>query len=776
MRVDDLLVFPVVAMRGVVLFPDTVNHFDVSRDASIKSVNYCLDRGERIFLVCQKDISVEYPKEKDLYSYGVVAEVRQVLKINNELFRVLVDCKYRARIFTLQQHDDVVFAGVLREDARKILKKDLTTASALVRSLQDQLNTFTNFVPKIANDILLKAYSNTNPKELVEYLAFNLPLQYQDKQDILNESSSLKRLSILLDILAKETDVLKIEQEINEKIQDSMMQNQREFYLREQMRTISEELGEEPSLEQDFNDLHLRVESLPIDTVYKEKLHKEVNRLSQQPPSSPEYAVIDQYLDTILNLPWDKYTTDNLDIIRAQRILDKDHYGLKEVKDRIVEYLAVRARTGKQGGQILCLVGPPGVGKTSVAKSLADSMGRRFVRMSLGGVRDEAEIRGHRRTYVAAMPGKIISAIQQAGSANPLILLDEIDKLGNDYKGDPSSALLEVLDPEQNNSFVDHYLDIPFDLSNVVFVTTANDGSAIPAPLYDRMDVIELSSYTRLEKYHIAKKYLIPKQRKKHGLSSTDVTISDSIIYELIDGYTEEAGVRNLEKTIAKLFRKVVKEIAINPDQKIHITKKFIKENLGAPISQESAIANKDTVGLVNGLAWTAVGGVALPIEVVFYPGNGKITLTGSLGDVMKESAQLAVTISKLNAEKLGISNQIFTERDIHLHAPEGAVKKDGPSAGVTMVTALVSAACNIPARCDFAMTGEITLQGKVLPIGGLKEKLIAAYKEKIKHVIIPHANIPNLQDVPEEVMNAIEIHPVSSIDEVLSLALRKEQ
>ena len=775
MRIDDLLVFPIVAMRGVVLFPDTVNHFDVSREASIKSVNYCLDKGERIFLVCQKDISVEYPKEKDLYSYGVVAEVRQVLKINNELFRVLVDCKFRAKLFTLQQHDDVVFAGVLREDARKILKKDMTTASALVRSVQEQLNIYSNYVPKMANDILLKAYSNSNPKELVEYLAFNLPLQYQDKQEILNESSSLKRLSILLDVLAKENDVLKIEQEINEKIQDSMMQNQREFYLREQMRTISEELGEETTTEQDFNDLHIKVEGLPIDSIYKEKLHKEVNRLSQQPPSSPEYAVIDQYLDTVLNLPWDKYTTDNLDIVRAQKILDKDHYGLKEVKDRIVEYLAVRARTGKQGGQILCLVGPPGVGKTSVAKSLADSMGRRFVRMSLGGVRDEAEIRGHRRTYVAAMPGKIISAIQQAGSSNPLILLDEIDKLGNDYKGDPSSALLEVLDPEQNNSFVDHYVDIPFDLSNVVFVTTANDGSTIPAPLYDRMDVIELSSYTRMEKFNIAKKYLVPKQRKKHGLSSSDVSISDSIIYELIDGYTEEAGVRNLEKTIAKLFRKVVKEIALNPEEKIHITKQFLKTNLGAPISQESAVASKDTIGLVNGLAWTAVGGVALPIEVVFYPGSGRITLTGSLGDVMKESAQLAVTISKLNADKLGISKEVFTENDIHLHAPEGAVKKDGPSAGVTMVTALVSAACKIPAKCDFAMTGEITLQGKVLPIGGLKEKLIAAYKEKIHHVIIPKANVPNLQDVPEEVLSAIEIHPVTSIDEVLALALCKE-
>lgn len=775
MKYIDNKLIPFVAMRGVVMFPDTVNHFDVSREASIRSINFCLDKGDNVFLVCQKDISVESPGIADLYTYGVVAEVRQVLKINDELLRVLVDCKYRARLLSVRMIESVSFAETLRDDAHKLLKRDIKTAQALIRSIQDQLNIFVGFVPKISNDILMKAYSDSDPKELIEYLTFNLPLQYQDKQTILNEASTLKRLSLFLDMIVKENDVLKIEQEINEKVQDSMMQNQREFYLREQMRTISEELGEEAAGDQDFNNLHLKIESLPIEKTYREKLHKEVNHLSQQSPNSPEYAVIDQYLETILNLPWNIFTKDNLDIKRAQKILDRDHYGLTEVKDRIVEYLAVRARTGKQGGQILCLVGPPGVGKTSVAKSLADSMGRKFVRMSLGGVRDEAEIRGHRRTYVAAMPGKIISAIQQSGTANPLILLDEIDKLGNDYKGDPSSALLEVLDPEQNNSFVDHYLDIPFDLSNVVFVTTANDGGAIPPALFDRMEVIELSSYTNIEKFNIAKKYLIPKQKKLHGLTSKDLIISDRIVKQLIDGYTEEAGVRNLEKTIAKLCRKVVKSIAVNPEQRIRVDAQYLVENLGAPLPHDTAIANKDTVGLVNGLAWTAVGGVTLPIEVVFYPGNGKITLTGSLGDVMKESAQLALTISRINAEKYRIAKEVFASNDVHLHAPEGAVKKDGPSAGVTMVTALVSAASKIPVRHDFAMTGEITLQGKVLPIGGLKEKLIAAYKENIPNVIIPKANQVNLRDIPEEVKNALTIYTVSTVDEVLSLALCEE-
>ncbi len=772
MRIETLQSFPMVAMRGVVLFPDTVNHFDVSREASMRAVNYCLDNNEKIFLIAQRDISVEHPKEKDLYRYGVVAEIRQVLKINEDLFRVLVECRFRAKMISVAEKENVVFATVCRDDARKILSKDASTASALVRSIQDQLETYASYMPRMSNDIMLKAFSKPDPKEFVEYLAFNLPIDFQDKQDILEESSSIKRLSMLLNLLVQENDVLRIEQEINEKVQDSMMQNQREFYLREQMRTISQELGEEIPSDQDFGAFHLKIEGLPLEEAHKEKLHKEVVRLSQQSPNSPEYAVTDQYLDTVLNLPWTVFSKDNLDIRHAQRILDKDHYGLQEVKDRIVEYLAVRARTGKQGGQILCLVGPPGVGKTSIARSLAESIGRKFVRMSLGGVRDEAEIRGHRRTYVAAMPGKIISAIQQAGTANPLILLDEVDKLGADYKGDPSAALLEVLDPEQNYSFVDHYLDIPFDLSNIIFITTANDGAAIPAPLYDRMDVIELSSYTRLEKFNIAKKHLLPKQKRNHGITSADFSISDQNLYHVIDDYTEEAGVRKLEKTLSKLLRKAVKKLALEPGKKVTATKQFILESLGAPISKDSAVSKTDTIGLVNGLAWTSVGGVTLPIEVVAYEGTGKITMTGSLGDVMKESAQLAATITRVNAEKYSIAKDYFAKHDVHLHAPEGAVPKDGPSAGVTMTTALVSVASGRKAKADLAMTGEITLQGKVLPIGGLKEKLIAAYKEGISNVIIPAGNVPNLKEIPEEVLSAIKIIPVNTIDEVLNHAL----
>ena len=771
---DSISELPMLALRDVVVFPDTVNHFDVNREVSKKAIEHCMETGQPLFLVTQIDSSVEDPGPNDVYRYGVVSEVKQVLKVRDGLMKVIVDCKYRARLVSFDTVEGMYWASVHKRDATAIKSTEEEEAKALVRKIREELEVYASFNPRLSGDILDTANSGISPEKLVEYLAFNLPLETKDKQSVLQQGSSFKRLDLLLSIIVKENSVLGIEQEINERIQQNMINNQREFYLREQMRTISQELGEDMEDGESAYELKDKIRALPLEDAYKEKLLKEVDRLSMNPPSSPEYALIDQYLDTVLSMPWTESTKDNYNVEKARKILERDHYGLKDVKERILEYLAVRGRTSNISGQIICLVGPPGVGKTSIARSLAESMGRKFSRMSLGGVRDEAEIRGHRRTYIGAMPGRIIAAIQQAKTNNPLILMDEIDKLGYDYKGDPSSALLEALDPEQNTNFMDHYLDVPFDLSNVFFLTTANDINAIPSALRDRMDVIELSSYTRVEKFHIAKDHLLKKQMERHGMTRNDIRFSDKALYKIIDDYTIEAGVRNLERSIAKVLRKAAKMLSESEPAPIKVTDKNMDTFLGVPYNRESIASQEDSVGIVNGLAWTSAGGTLLPIEAVVIPGTGRLEITGSLGDVMKESIKLAITYGRTLTGDYKFPEKFLNEYDIHVPAPEGAVPKDGPSAGVTIATALVSAVCGIPVRKDVAMTGEITLQGRVLAIGGLKEKLIAAHKEKIRTVVIPASNVPDLQEIPDEVKNSLEIIPVKRIDEVLKIALKK--
>ncbi|MEA4912520.1 MAG: endopeptidase La [Oscillospiraceae bacterium] len=772
LKSDNLISMPLVAMRGVVLFPNTVNHFDVGRKKSIAAIENAMKTRTPVFLITQKDMAVEEPEKGDLYRYGVVAEIGQVLRLSDSYVKVLVECKYRARLVEYNDDGDYYTAGVIRSNARILREDEVDAADALVRAIREQLDKYLEYNPKLAGDVVVRAYSENDPAVLAEFIAFNLPLEYTVKQQVLEQTNALRRLSVLHDALVKENNVLGIEKDINSKVQDSIDQNQREYYLREQIRVISDELGEGEDTLTEAEEYRKKIKALPLEEVYKKKLLKEVERLVATPSNSQEAGVMRTYLDTVVDLPWNKFTQDSYDLKNAERILERDHYGLKKVKERILEYLAVRSLTDKGNSQIICLVGPPGVGKTSIARSIAACMGRKFVRMSLGGVRDEAEIRGHRRTYVGAMPGRIITAIDTAGTSNPLILLDEVDKLGNDYRGDPSSALLEVLDPEQNNSFRDHFLDLPYDLSKVLFITTANDPSSIPAPLYDRMEIIELSSYTREEKFKIAKLHLLKKQLKRHGVSREQFSITDKALYELIDDYTREAGVRALERRLAEVIRKAAKKIVEGETTSVKVTGITLHEMLGPSYSRGTIASHGPAVGIVNGLAWTSIGGEVMPIEVTVVPGVGKLEITGSLGDVMKESAKLAVTYIRTLPDTYPVPADLLTKYDIHIHAPEGAVPKDGPSAGVTLCVALVSAVCDIPVKSDIAMTGEITLKGRVIAIGGLKEKLIAAHKEKLNTVIIPKDNACDLAEIDKEIVDALDIRFADRIEQVLALAL----
>ena len=707
----------------------------------------------------------------DLYGYGVIAEIKQVLRVSDDLVKVLVEGKTRARLLELND-GDFLQASVRPVPVRGIGADKRTQTEALVRSLKDCFEEYLSYSPQISKDVIYNIVSSDSPLFLSEYMPANLLLKYEDKQTILNESSLLSRLEKLLMLLRQECQVLEIERDLDDKVNASLDKGQREYYLREQMHIISEELGDSEDTRAEADTYRQKIAALKLDDESTEKLLKECDRLARMQSNSAESGVIRSYLDTCLGLPWHITTEDDLDQAHARRVLDREHYGLQKVKERILELLAVRKLNTEVKGQIVCLVGPPGVGKTSIAHSIADCMGRKFARMSLGGVHDEAEIRGHRRTYIGAMPGRIISAINSAKSSNPVILLDEIDKLAGDYKGDPSSALLEVLDPEQNRTFKDNYLDIPFDLSEVLFITTANDASTIPGPLYDRMDVIELPSYTRTEKFNIAKRHLLPKQLKNNGLDGK-VTMTSGAIYEIIDGYTREAGVRNLERTITSVLRKCAQKIAAGETEKISVSGTMVKSLLGPEKVKPTFISRTDSVGIANGLAWTSVGGEMLPVEVAVIPnGTGKIEITGSLGDVMKESAQLAVTYARVHAEEYGIAPDRFKNTDLHIHAPEGAVPKDGPSAGVTLTTALVSALSGIPVRHDLAMTGEITLHGNVLPIGGLKEKSMAAFREGISTVLIPKENATDLYEVDAEVKEKIHFIPVERLSQVLKHAL----
>ena len=765
---------PTIALRGLVVFPNNLVHFEVGREKSIAAVEWAMANNSNVFLVAQKSMDTTEPQQADLFSYGVVAEVKQVLRVSGDLVKVLVEGKYRAKLSALDASGDFLLSEVRPAPVRAGKADDAVETEALLRALKAGFDEYLGMNPRLGKDVVFAIVSSDDPAFLSEYMPANLLFRYEDKQAVMDEGTLNGRLKKLIEMLRRECQVMKIEKEIAEKVNESMDKNQRDYYLHEQLHIISDELGEGDDTHAEADEYRRRITELHLAEDSEKKLLKEVDRLSKMQGSNQEATVIRTYLDTCLDLPWNTFTVDDLDISRAQQILDRDHYGLKKVKDRILETLAVRKLAPDVKAQIICLVGPPGVGKTSIARSIAESLGRKYVRISLGGVRDEAEIRGHRRTYIGAMPGKIITAMISAKSANPLMLLDEIDKLAGDFRGDPAAALLEALDPEQNSTFNDHFIDIPFDLSHVLFITTANDLGSIPGPLRDRMDVIELPSYTRVEKYNIARKHLLPKQLKACGLTGK-VTLSQSALYGIIDGYTREAGVRNLERTITSVLRKCARKIAAGEVESVSVTGTMLEQLLGPRFVKPDFLNRTNAVGIANGLAWTSVGGETLPIEVqVMDNGSGKITVTGSLGDVMKESAQLAVTWVRVHAAEYGIDPEKLKKCDLHIHAPEGAVPKDGPSAGVTLTTALVSCLSGIPVRGDVAMTGEITLHGNVLPIGGLREKSMAAYREGMKTVLIPKDNEPDLYDVDEEVKKNLTFLPMQNLSQVLAAALLK--
>jgi len=767
---------PTIALRGLVVFPNNLVHFEVGREKSIAAVEWAMANNSNVFLVAQKSMDTTEPQQADLFSYGVVAEVKQVLRVSGDLVKVLVEGKYRAKLSALDASGDFLLSAVRPAPVRAGKADDAVETEALLRALKAGFDEYLGMNPRLGKDVVFAIVSSDDPAFLSEYMPANLLFRYEDKQAVMDEGTLNGRLKKLIEMLRRECQVMKIEKEIAEKVNESMDKNQRDYYLHEQLHIISDELGEGDDTHAEADEYRRRITGLHLAEDSEKKLLKEVDRLSKMQGSNQEATVIRTYLDTCLDLPWNTFTVDDLDISRAQQILDRDHYGLKKVKDRILETLAVRKLAPDVKAQIICLVGPPGVGKTSIARSIAESLGRKYVRISLGGVRDEAEIRGHRRTYIGAMPGKIITAMISAKSANPLMLLDEIDKLAGDFRGDPAAALLEALDPEQNSTFNDHFIDIPFDLSHVLFITTANDLGSIPGPLRDRMDVIELPSYTRVEKYNIARKHLLPKQLKACGLTGK-VTLSQSALYGIIDGYTREAGVRNLERTITSVLRKCARKIAAGEVESVSVTGTMLEQLLGPRFVKPDFLNRTNAVGIANGLAWTSVGGETLPIEVqVMDNGSGKITVTGSLGDVMKESAQLAVTWVRVHAAEYGIDPEKLKKCDLHIHAPEGAVPKDGPSAGVTLTTALVSCLSGIPVRGDVAMTGEITLHGNVLPIGGLREKSMAAYREGMKTVLIPKDNEPDLYEVDDEVKKNLTFLPMQNLTQVLNAALLKPQ
>ena len=772
-RKNEVISLPAIALRGLVVFPNNVIHFEVGRPQSIAAVEWAMENNTSLFLVAQKDMELDEPSRKDLYNYGVVAEIKQALRVSDDLVKVLVEGKFRASLVEIDKSEKFMQVAVKPSPLRGIRSADSVQAEALLRSIREAFEEYLNLSSRLPKDVVYTILSSDDPVFLCDYIPSNLLFKYTDKQKILNEGTVLGRLQTILEVFSKENKVLSIEKEIQDKVSVQMDKNQRDYFLREQMRAISNELDEDEDTRQEADNYKEKIKKLLLPDEAREKLNKEADRLYRMQGNSQEASVIRTYLDTALDLPWNVSTPENIDINKAEAILNRDHYGLKKVKERILEILAVRKLSDSVKSQIICLVGPPGVGKTSIATSIARCLGRKYARVSLGGVRDEAEIRGHRRTYIGAMPGKLISAISTAKSNNPVLLLDEVDKMAADFRGDPAAALLEALDPEQNVAFKDLYLDMPFDLSKVLFITTANTTDTIPRPLLDRMDVIELPSYTRVEKFNIAKRHLIPKQLTANGLKGR-VKFTDSAVTALIDGYTQESGVRGLERVIGEVLRKCAKVIAAGEEtQVISVSAKNLESLIG-PVRVKPNFWNKNNaVGIANGLAWTSVGGELLPIEVqIIENGSGALELTGSLGEVMKESAKLAITYAKVHAAEYGFESTVFKSIDIHIHAPEGAIPKDGPSAGVTLATALISALSARPVRSDVAMTGEITLHGMVLPIGGLKEKSMAAYREKMKAVIIPADNQSDLYDVDDVVKESLEFKPVNDLKEVLRIAL----
>ncbi len=767
------LELPIIPLRGIVVFPKMVLHFDVGRKKSIKALQKAMDDDQKVFLVCQKDASVDEPNIDDMYDVGVICTIRQMMRIpGSENMRVVVEGDERATLYSFTSVKPYIGGMVeIAGDNNSNLEISEDEDKAYQRIIKREFERYASLMPKISNEVIAKVISIKNSGELADFVCSNTFLDYYEKQDVLSALDPSERICQLVVYLKKENNALEIESEIQEKVQNEIDKSQREYYLREEMKVISEALGESDNPLEEAEEYKSKVSALKCSDDIKEKLLKECDKLAKMPSGSHEGTVERNYLDKCLEIPFGKYTKDSINLEKSRKILDKEHYGLDKVKERIVDSLAVYKRNPEFNGQILCLAGPPGVGKTSIVKSLAKSMGRKYVCIALGGIHDEAEIRGHRKTYIGSMPGRIVEAVIKSGVMNPIILLDEIDKVGNDFKGDPSSALLEALDPEQNNSFADHYIEFPLDLSRVLFITTANDVSAIAGPLYDRMEVIELNSYTALEKFYIAKKHLVKKEMIKHSLTSKEFKISDDAINILIENYTREAGVRTLEKQIATLCRKATVSLESGA-KSFKVTDKNIEEYLGKKKFSDDLVSKEDQVGTVNGLAWTSVGGTMLPIEVSVLDGTGKIELTGNLGDVMKESAKTAVSYIRSKASEYGIDEDFYKNKDIHIHAPEAAVPKDGPSAGLAITTAIVSELTGIAIKSNVAMTGEISLKGKALAIGGLKEKSMAAYKAGCDTVIIPQDNKKDLDEISDEVKQVIDFISVKNFDEVLPIAL----
>ena len=763
---------PIIPLRGISIFPYMVLHFDVGREKSIIALEEAMVNEQLVFLTTQKDPEIDIPTEDDFYNIGTVCKIKQMLKLPGNTIRVLVEGISRAKIKELYQIEpyfrakiqEAIYSEELREE------KDI---DATMRLVLDTFEEYVNIGNKVSGEVLITLADIDEPSRFADTVAANIILKPAQKQNILEIFDPKLRLEEIYRILLEEIEVLEIEKTINIRVKKQVNKIQKEYYLREQLKAIQRELGEDEEVSDELDEYKEKLKKLKVSKEIKEKIEKEIARLSRMSPSSAEGGVIRSYLDNFFALPWDKESKDKLDIKLAESILDEDHFGIEKVKERIIEYLAVRQLSKSMKGPILCLVGPPGVGKTSIAKSVARSLNRKFVRVSLGGVRDEAEIRGHRRTYVGAIPGRIINAIKEVKVKNPVFLFDEIDKMASDFRGDPASAMLEVLDPEQNKDFTDHYMEIPFDLSKVLFITTANSLSTVPRPLLDRMEVIEISGYTEEEKLKIARIYLLPKQLKEHGLSEDFLKLSDENLKLVISKYTRESGVRNLERKIGQLCRKAAKSKVENPKlESVTITKQNMEKYLGKPIFRYQTVSEKPEIGSVTGLAWTPVGGDTLTIEVTTMQGSGKLELTGQLGNVMKESAKAGMSYVRSIADRYGIEPEFYKEKDIHVHIPEGAIPKDGPSAGVTMATALLSALSKIPVSGELAMTGEVTLRGKVLPVGGIKEKVLAAHRAGIKKVLLPQDNKRDIDDIPQNIRKQLEFVLVSNMDEVLEHAL----
>ncbi|MBE3572722.1 MAG: endopeptidase La [Moorella humiferrea] len=767
-------ILPLLPLRGVIVFPYTVIHLDVGRERSINAIEEAMLKDRVIFLAMQKEAQDDDPGEDDIYATGTVAEIKQLLKLPGGTIRILVEGIRRGKIKEYLSHDPCLKVEI--EEAPDAVETS-NEIDALMRCLIDEFETYVKMSKKIPPETVVAVVSLEEPGRLADVVASHLNLKLTDKQAVLEAVDIKKRLNLLCEILAREKEILELERKINLRVRKQMEKTQKEYYLREQIKAIQKELGEKDERAAEVEELRQKIDAARLPKEVRERALKEVERLEKMPPMVAEATVVRNYLDWLLSLPWNKQTRDRLDIKVAERILDEDHYGLKEVKDRILEYLAIRQLAKKMKGPIICFVGPPGVGKTSLAKSIARALQRKFVRISLGGVRDEAEIRGHRRTYVGALPGRIIQGMKQAGTKNPVFLLDEIDKLSSDFRGDPASALLEVLDPEQNHMFSDHYIEAPFDLSRVMFITTANVEYSIPRPLLDRMEVIRIPGYTEEEKVKIAALHLVPKQLKEHGLKKEQLEISENALRRIVREYTREAGVRNLERQIATICRKTARDIVSGKTKAVKISAGNLEDYLGIPRYRHTEALQNDMVGVANGLAWTEAGGEVLNVEVSVMKGKGNLTLTGKLGDVMKESAYAGFSYIRSRAEELGLEADFHEKYDLHIHVPEGAIPKDGPSAGITMATAMASALTAIPVKGNLAMTGEITLRGRVLPVGGIKEKVLAAHRAGVKNVILPRENEKNLEDIPPNIRRKLNFIFVEHMDEVLKEALvRKEE